>query len=150
MISVTVQRPVAAPVERVWSVVTDTSRWADVMSAIERVEVLEGPEFRVGTRWRETRTMMGREATEEMRVTAVDAPRGYTVEADSRGAHYVSTFTLTPTGPASTDVAITFAGHPSGAAMRLLASLTAPLARRQAAKALAADLDDLAAAVERG
>ena len=70
---VEVSREVAAPAERVWGIIIDLAGSPSVISAIDEVEVLAGPDpLGVGTRWRETRTMMGKSAAEEMWVTAVD------------------------------------------------------------------------------
>lgn len=146
--SVTVTRIVNAPPETVWRVATDLERMPETMSAITEVEVLEGGgEFGVGTRWRETRMMMRREATEEMEVTAVEPQRRYVVEADNSGVHYVSTFTFAPVGADHTEVAMAFTGtptEPQNPIMRFMGKLGLRVVR----KALERDLDDLAAAAE--
>lgn len=150
MTTVTTQRTVQAPTERVWALATDIARWPETLSGVDRVEVLSGDGFGPGTRWRETRTMLGRQATEEMWVTAVDPGRSYTVEAESHGARYVSTFTFTATTPQQTEVVLTFGAEPQGTVAKVLAKVTGPLASRSVAKALQKDLDDLAAAAEKG
>ncbi len=142
-------RHVASPVGRVWEVATDLTGAPDVLRAVTSVEVLTDGPFGVGTRWRETRTMLGRSATEEMAVTAVDPHRSYTAEAHSGGARYVSTFTFVPAA-GGTDVTVGFAGTPTGRVTAALAALTAPLVRRSVVTALRADLADIAAAAERG
>lgn len=143
-------RHVAAPVARVWAVATDLANAPDVIADIDAVEVLTPGPFGVGTRWRETRTMFGKTASEEMAVTAVEPERSYTVEADSRRTHYVSTFTFAPTTEGGTDLTMSFAGEPSGTLAKALTRLTAPLTRRAVEKTLRADLDDIAAAAETG
>lgn len=148
MTTVSVRRNVQASPARVWSLATDIDRWPETMSGIEGVEVLAQPDFGVGTRWRETRTLMGRQATEEMWVTALDEGRSYTVESDSHGAHYVSVFTFRP-DDGGTDIELSFTGQPSSGVAKVLATVTGPLARRSVTKALQQDLDDLAAAAER-
>jgi uncharacterized membrane protein len=150
MQDVEVRRHVAAPVQRVWEVATDLAGAPQVVRGIDAVEVLTPGPFGVGTRWRETRTMMGRSATEEMTVTAVEPQRSYTVEAASRGAHYVSTFAFAPSADGGTDVTTTFGGRPTGAVARVLGAVTAPLGRRAVSKALEQDLHDIATTAERG
>jgi carbon monoxide dehydrogenase subunit G len=150
MNTVTTRKTIQAPADRVWALATDIARWEQTISGIDRVEVLGNGEFGQGTRWRETRTMFGREATEEMWVTAVEPGRSYTVEAESHGAHYVSTFTFTATTPGQTEVVLTFDAQPQSTLARVLAKVTGPLASRSVAKALHKDLDDLAAAAEKG
>ncbi|MDV8008132.1 hypothetical protein [Rhodococcus sp. IEGM 1318] len=61
-----------------------------------RIERLAGEGYAVGTKWRETRKMMGKEATEDMWVTEVEAPSRTVVKANSHGMNYTSGFTLKP------------------------------------------------------
>lgn len=144
-----VSRSIAAPAERVWDVLVDLSGSPEIISAIDSVEILAGPDpLGVGTRWRETRTMMGKSATEEMWVTAVDPGRSYTVVADSRGAAYQSRFELTPTGADSCTLALCFEGQPQGAGGRVLAATVGRLFLPMERKALERDLADIATAAE--
>jgi carbon monoxide dehydrogenase subunit G len=149
MSNVTTRRTIQAPAERVWALATDIPRSAQTLSGVNRIEMLSEGDFGPGTRWRETRTMFGREATEEMWVTEVDPGRAYTVEADSHGAHYVSTFAFTAVTPQQTEVVLDFGAQPHGTVAKVLAKVTGPVASRSVAKALQKDLDDLAAAAER-
>lgn len=149
MRSTSVTRTVEAPVETVWSLATDLDRWSAAISGIERVEVLEGEGFAVGTRWRETRRMMGREATEEMWVTEVRPGRSYTTEADGPGVRYVTTFAFEPVGPERTEVTFTFGARPTGTVAKVFLAVAGGLALRSLHKAIRGDLDDLAAAAER-
>ena len=149
MSAVTVCRTIEAPFERVWEVATDIAGSGQTLSGVERVEMLSEGDFGVGTRWRETRTMLGRQATEVMWVTDVDTGRSYTVEAQSHGARYLSTLTFTTTSPERTEVAHRFEAQPLSMATKVLTKLTGPLAARPVTKALQKDLDDLAAAAER-
>lgn len=148
MPGLSVLRPISAPPETVWAVFTDLGNSVERLSAVDAVEVFtEGP-FRVGTRWRETRTMFGREATEEMEVTAVEPERSYTVEAASHGSHYTSQFHFAPT-EAGTDVTFSFSSESHGA-MRFVSAVMWPLLKGKMTKELRRDLDDLAVYCERG
>jgi uncharacterized membrane protein len=148
MSAVTTRRTIQAPVERVWALATDIPASPQTLSGVEAVEMLTQGAFGPGTRWRETRTVFGRQATEEMWVTAVEPHRSYTVEAESHGAHYVSTFSFDAVGADRTEVVLDFDARPQGAVAKVLAKVTGPLASRSVAKALHKDLDDLAAAAE--
>ena len=69
MWSIRVSRHVEAPAAVVWQVVTDLEGMAGLLPDIVRLERLsdDGPgTYRRGTRWRETRRMFGREATETL------------------------------------------------------------------------------------
>jgi len=148
MNAITVSRHVDAPPDRVWAILTDLEHSPEVIRAIGSVEVHTGPSFDVGTRWTETRTMMGRTASETMEVTAVDPGRSYVVEAGSGGTHYRSEFHIGPDG-GGTALTMTFAGQPSGLGGRIMAATLGRLVAGSTRKALAADLDDIAQASER-
>lgn len=150
MRDVEVRRHVAAPVERVWALATDLEGSPRVVRGIEAVEVLTPGPFGVGTRWRETRRMFGRSATEEMTVTEVEPQRCYATEASGPGVTYVSTLAFAPAPDGGTDVTATFGGRPTTTVGRVLAALTGALGRRAIGRALAQDLEDIATAAERG
>lgn len=144
------ERVVQAPVERVWDVLTDVAHADRTLSGVERVEMLtEGP-YRVGTEWRETRRMFGKESTEQMRVTAVEAPRHTVVEADSSGVHYVTEFTLTSVGDEATRLSMTFAATQAetNAVQRALWRLVGGLGAKATGKVMAKDLEDIAGRAE--
>ncbi len=149
MQDVEVRRHVAAPAERVWAVATDLAGAPRVVRGIESVEVLSPGDFGVGTRWRETRTMMGRSATEEMTVTAMEPQRSYTTEAVRPGVRYLSTVAVAPSGDGGSDLTMTFGARPTSTFVRVLGSVTGPLGRRVIARALAQDRADIATAAER-
>ncbi|MEV8531722.1 SRPBCC family protein [Streptomyces sp. NPDC051211] len=147
---VSVEREIAAPAETVWQALTDLESMPLVLSGVDSVEVLTPGPFGVGTRWRETRRMFGKAATEEMWVTVCDAPARYVVEADNSGMHYVSEFRLIERAPGSTTVRMTFSAQPQpGGKLPLLARLLGGLGAKAVAKAITKDLADVAASVER-
>ncbi|MER7948961.1 SRPBCC family protein [Streptomyces sp. NPDC096079] len=147
--SVVVERRVAASPGRVWEAITDLRDMPRVLSGVDRVEVLTEGGFGVGTRWRETRRMLGKEATEEMTVTECEPPDRYVTVAESHGMHYVSELTLTPGGGDSTTLRMAFSARPAGGrAPGLVARLLARFGAKAVAKALAKDLADIARNVE--
>ncbi|MFE0651261.1 SRPBCC family protein [Streptomyces sp. NPDC059534] len=147
--SVVVERRVAASPGRVWEAITDLRDMPRVLSGVEKVEVLTEGVFGVGTRWRETRRMLGKEATEEMTVTECEAPERYVTVAESHGMHYVSGLTLTPDGSGGTTLRMAFSSRPAaGRTPGLVARLLARFGSKAVAKALAKDLSDIANAVE--
>lgn len=146
---VTVERRIAAPPARVWEALTDIEGAPRVISGIERVELLgEGP-FGVGTRWLETRRVFGKEATEEMQVTACEPVKRYVVESDSRGVHYTSEFTLEPEEDEATTVHLSFKSETDKKSLSgPMGKFLGGLGSKAVAKSLTKDLDDVAAAVE--
>ena len=147
MQNVTVRQPCLAPAEVVWAVATDLAAMPETMSGISAVEVLTPGDFGVGTRWRETRRMYGKEASEEMTITAIDPRRSYTAEAASAGMHYVTTFEFLPSEH-GTDIVMTFGGEAVRTAAKVVGRLTGWAMTSSVRKAIQADLADLAVAAE--
>ena len=148
MSEIEVSRTVRAPVERVWEVFTDLSQAAERLSGVEKIEVLNPGDFKIGTTWRETRVMHGKTAVEQMTVTVCEPPTRYIVEAQSRGTHYKSEFTFVPTGD-ETEVTMTFGAEPSGAVGKVVGAVLGGFMSRNVAKTMQQDLDDLADAAEK-
>ncbi|MDF1596922.1 MAG: SRPBCC family protein [Acidimicrobiia bacterium] len=135
--------------EQVWSVLTDLDNAAVAISAIEKVERLDGGGgFELGTTWRETRTMFGKKATEDMTVTELEPGRSYTTEARSHGAHYLSTNRVEPIEGGSR-ITVTFGAEPTSAISKVFAATIGRLFDNATRKALAKDLTEIAAAAER-
>lgn len=147
--SVHVQRDIRAPLHVVWQVITDLDGAAETLTGIEKVERLEGEGYDVGVRWRETRTMFGKEATEEMWVAAVDAPHSTTVVAESHGTRYTTVFTCEPSA-SGTLLNIDFAGIPARPSLgqKLAGAVFGAIGRKASQKALEKDLDDIATAAQ--
>ncbi|WP_328769047.1 SRPBCC family protein [Streptomyces sp. NBC_00286] len=146
--SVVVERRIAAGQRRVWEALTDLQGMERVLSGVSKVEILTDGAFDVGTRWRETRRMFGKDATEEMWVTASEPPERYVVEAQSRGTRYVSEWLLRADGPSATTVRMTFSAEAPGGVMGLLAKILGGVGARAVSRAIAKDLDDVASSVE--
>lgn len=149
---VTVERRIAAPVGRVWETLTDIARSPHVIGEIERVELLDGDSsFGVGTRWRETRLIFGKESTDEKRVTAADPAKRLVVESDSRGVHYTSEFTLvTEDGDdTATTVRLTLEAETDKQSLTgTMGTFLTDIGAKAAAKSLAEDLDGIATSAE--
>ncbi|HET6399190.1 MAG TPA: SRPBCC family protein [Candidatus Thermoplasmatota archaeon] len=146
---VSVETYVEAPPAVVWSVVTDIPNAAATIRAIESVEVLEparGPSI-VGLKWRETRTMFGKRATEVMWVTDAQEGSRYDTRAESHGAVYTTRVTVSPSGT-GTRLAMAFGGKPTSRGAQVVWALTGFLFRRMTRKALQQDLQDIGAAAQ--
>jgi len=138
----------AAP-EKVWSVISDIPGSAATLSGVESVQMLSEDPYGEGTRWKETRTMMGRSETVEMWVAQADPPRSTTVKALQGGADYTSRFSLAERD-GGTDLTLTFGADVikptllSKVAMVLFGKVGMGITR----KALAKDLAEIAAKAE--
>jgi uncharacterized protein YndB with AHSA1/START domain len=122
MTTVTVDTQVAAPVERVFAVFTDLEHGAERVSNIQKIEMLTHAGFALGTRWRETREVLGQSDSAEMEVTAFERNRTYTITHHKAGTRIDTVFTFEPLKD-STKVRIAFSLEGRG----LPPGLTAPL-----------------------
>lgn len=113
---------IAAPQHQVFEAFADLEKSADRMENILNVEILTDGPIGAGTRWRETRMMFGKPATEEMTIAEFEPPKQYVVEAENHGARYRTTFTFEPEGD-GTRVTMTFRTK----AVSLVAKLMSPL-----------------------
>ncbi len=105
------QTLINAPPETVFRLATDIARWQDRIPVILRIEVLTPGPVRIGTVFRETRIMFGREATEEMTVAELEPPRRFALTATNHGASYFTLHEFEHQGSA-TRVAVTFEARP--------------------------------------
>jgi len=96
-----VSQLIRAPLERVFAAFTDLPRSAEIIPAIKRIEMLTDGPMRIGTRWRETRVMFGKEATEEMAISDLRPNQSYTVRGESCGAEFLTELRFTPQGEAT-------------------------------------------------
>lgn len=145
----TVKTKIGASPEEVFAAFADLDRAAERISGITGIERLTDGPVGAGTRWRETRVMMGHEATEEMEFTAFDPGCGYTVEAESRGTRYSTEFLFRQADGYGTEVTVRFEAKPVSLAAKLLAPL-AWLMMGASRKCVEKDIEELKVHVEAG
>lgn len=149
MKAIRASREVNASADVVWGILTDIEGSVDTISAIEKVEILsDDTRFGIGFAWRETRTMFGRTATEEMVITEVTPGEAYAVEADPDGSNYRSVMSVAATGDGTSTVSMEFGADPKSAFAKLMGATVGRLFIGSTKKAIAADLDDIATAAE--
>jgi carbon monoxide dehydrogenase subunit G len=135
--------------DKVWTVISDIPGSAGTLSGINAVQMLTDGPYGEGTRWKETRTMMGRAETVEMWVSKADPPRSTTVKAQQGGADYTTRFSLAERD-GGTDLTLTFGADIvkptvlSKVTMALFGKIGMSITR----KALAKDLAEIAAKAE--
>lgn len=145
--TITVSETIAAPRERVWEIVTDYTHWAERISGIIDVEILEPPkEGIVGLKWKETREFFGKEATEIMWVTAAEPTHWYEVRAESHGAIYTTRVSLASLADGTT-LTFQFSAQPTTLGARVM-SLLSFMFNGSIRKAFQSDLGDIRAAAE--
>lgn len=144
--TVSVERTIMAPPEAVYDVGTNVRAWAEVIPAIQEIEVLTDGPVKVGTRFRETRKMFGKNATEEMEFVEMERPRLYVLAAESHGSRYRTEFHLAPIDGGTT-VRMVFTAVPQTAMAKVMSFLMKPMMKKLA-DMCAKDLDALKAHVE--
>lgn len=151
---VAVSRVIAATPAEIWSVMTDLAELPFRLRGVERIELLTDGAYAVGTRWRETRSMFGREATQELWVTEAEEPRHTVIESEFGGVHYRMEHRLSPSGdhtdsrPRTLLETRLMSDEPEGE-FAWIWRMLGVLGSRATQETLAQDLADIAGAVER-
>lgn len=136
MAPITVTRYIEAPSEDVFTTIADVRNFAKAVPDILKIEMLSDTTDGVGTRFRETRMMRGKEATTELEVTEYDENERIRFVADEGGTIWDSVFTVTPER-GGTELELSMDARPH----KLLARLITPLIKPMLTKAVAKDLD---------
>jgi carbon monoxide dehydrogenase subunit G len=144
-----VSRDIAAEPEVVWGIVTGLDGWVETLSGLDEVERLDdGDNFRVGTRWRETRTMFGKSATEDMEITELDEGKRYLTFAESHGTQYRSEMMLETIDGGGTRLTTRFSADPQSVAAKIMAVTMGWMFTGTTRKLLEKDHADIGAAAE--
>ena len=134
--------------QAIWAKITDIENAAKTVSGIKQVEILEKPENGlVGLKWRETRTMFGKTATEVMWITEAAENEFYKARAESHGFVYISTLSISEQSGSSL-LTMTHDSKPQGFVAKLLSILLGFVLKGAMKKAILKDLNDIKAAVE--
>lgn len=89
------QIDISAPRAAVWAAIADIENASEILSGIERVEVVEKPaRGLVGLRWRETRLLFGKPATVEKWITDATENEFYKTRAESDGFVFLTTMSI--------------------------------------------------------
>ena len=143
-----VETKINKPKEVVWQTIINIEGSEERISGIEKVEVLEKPEVgMVGFKWRETRTMFGKTATEVMWITDVVENDHYKVRAESRGMIYNSVIKVAGEGD-QTVLSMEFGGEAQTFMVKMMSALMMPFFKGATIKALQKDMDDIKASLE--
>jgi len=141
MATVTVSDEISAPIDRVFQAFTDIEHGPVHVSGIKKLEMMTPGPVHVGTRWLETREVMGRLDSAEMEMTAFERDRMFTITHNKAGVRIDTTFWFEPSRD-STKVTVEFDLESGGLPPGLLAPLGWAIAGK-VEKVLNHDLADL-------
>jgi len=141
---------IRAPRKRVWDIVSNIQDAGATVKAIEKIEILHNPTAGlIGLKWRETRTMFGKQATEVMWITSAEDQAFYETRAESHGMVYTTRVALDDAPGGGTMLSMDFAGEPQTFGAKVMGLVFSALMKGSMRKAIAKDLDDVRAAAER-
>lgn len=141
-----VTNKISAPVEDVFTLFTDVENAAERVTAIKEIEMMSTGPFNLGTRWIETREMLGRLDDAQMEITSYERNKTYTVTHHKGGVRIDTVFTFEPVA-SGTNVSIEFELNSQGLPPGLLSPLEWAVGGK-VRHALSDDLDDLKQSVE--
>ena len=145
-----VQVDIQSSKEEIWEVISDIENSAEIISGIDKIEILDKPaDGLVGLKWRETRTMFNNTATEIMWVTEAVENDFYKVRAESNGAVYISKMSIIEADDSST-LTMEFNAEAQTFTAKLMSATIGQLFKSSSVKTLQQDLVDIKTAVEKG
>lgn len=135
--------------EKIWEVITNIENSTQNIRAIEKIVVIDKPKDGfVGFKWKETRTMFGKEATEIMWVTGAETNRYYETRAESHGSVYISKLSIEERDK-NCVLSMGFEGIPQSVMSKLMGAVFGGMMKKSIEKALLTDLVDIKNAVEK-
>lgn len=144
MAGLTVTRSIHAPVGVVFQTVADARRLAQAISGVSKIEYLSVTTSGVGTRFRQTRVVNGRERILEFKVTEYVKNERVRIVNDSHDTLWDSVVTVAPSGR-NTKLTL----HVEARANGLLSRLMLPLVCRRVRTSAEKDLDGVKSLCER-
>ena len=83
------------PLEDVWKAIIDFKNCSNYIESIVKLEIIDEPkDTLIGFKWKETRVMFGKEATETMWITDYVENEFYQTRAESHGSIYISRLSI--------------------------------------------------------
>lgn len=141
-----ITQEIEAPVDRVFQKATAFSEFPNFIDGITKIEWLTEGEIGRGAKFRETRRIFGKEASEVMTITEWEPPALYVTSASGSGCVYRTEFRFTASDGRSR-IDMTFSATPQNWMAKLLARMMAPMIK-QCKAAAEADLRDIKAVAE--
>ena len=105
MATIRVSQDIGAPIHHVFAQFSDIEHGSEHVSGIRKVEMMTVGPVHLGSRWNETREVLGRVDDAEMEITAFEQDKAYTITHHKAGFRIDTTFTFEPI-PSGTRVSI--------------------------------------------
>lgn len=131
-----VERQINAPVETVFDVISKAENYSTAVTHITHIEFLSEQKSGVGTRFKETRLIKGREATSTLEVTELVENERIQIFSDEGGTQWISDFTTAAT-PEGCRLTLQMEAKP----YKFMAKIFNPLFKGMIARAIADDMD---------
>ncbi len=145
---VSVDIEIKRPKEVIWAAITDIENCSNIISSIIDVEILHKPVTGLdGLKWKETRLMFGKEASEIMWITELVDNEYYCTRAESHGSVYVTKMSVKETD-GNTLLSMTFSGEAQSFFVKMVSACMGVLIKKSMIKALRKDLEDIRKYVE--
>jgi len=131
------------PVEDVWKAIIDFENCSNYIESIIKLDIIDQPkDTLIGFKWKETRVMFGKEATETMWITDYTENEYYQTRAESHGSIYTSRLSIVPVGE-DTQLTMSFSGQAQTFTAKLLSSIMGFMVKGAMKKAILKDLTDI-------
>ncbi len=145
---VKVHMDIDASAQDIWTIITDIDGSSKHISGIQKIEILDRPTNGfVGLKWRETRIMFGKEATEVMWITDAVENESYNTRAESHGAIYITRFNIEPSGKGNR-LTMTFEGQAQTFFAKVMNVIFGHMMKSSIRKALLEDMKDIKVSAE--
>ena len=145
---VSVNIEIASSKEKVWAAITDIENCVNFISSIIDLELLNKPENKlVGLKWKETRLMFGKKASETMWITDAVENEYYCTRAESHGSVYITEISLSEI-EGNTLLTMSFAAQAQGAFVKIISAIMSVFIKGTMKKALDKDLEDIKEHIE--
>ncbi|MEM8834965.1 MAG: SRPBCC family protein [Planctomycetota bacterium] len=125
---------------------TDVAQWPAMIPGIIKTEVLTDGPVGEGTRFRETRKMFGKEASEEMTFSAFEPGARYCLLCENHGARYEFEYLVSPDGD-GTKLEMRGNIEATSTVAKVMMTLMKPM-QKKFVQQCTADLDHLKASIE--
>lgn len=130
-------------IEDVWKAIIDFENCSNYINSIIEIEIIDNPrDTLIGFKWKETRVMFGKEATETMWITDYVENNYYQTRAESHGSIYISRLSLERVRE-NTKLTMSFTAEAQTFFVKILSVFMGFMIKGSMKKALLKDLNDI-------